>query len=176
MAHFYVANSLYPDNPQLFTITIKQIVKLQGEPNTIFNKSHIAEEYWEICISTSGLNGSGAPISPIWIDVKDSESSIDELVTNNVSELCSQIDWSQSGQYTLQQDRYAPYIIEQYPTPNQADVPIDSAIRFRIKEHLPGVGIDFNSIKLKVKDIEVSPQISGNPFDCVIAYKPKVVD
>jgi hypothetical protein len=175
MANFYVTNSLYPDNPQLFTITIKQIVKLSGEPRTIFSKSHIAEEFWEISISTSGLSGAGTPISPIWVDVKDNEKTIDEFIAAKISELCSKIDWSQSGVFSLQQDRYAPYIEEQYPIPDQENVPIDSSIRFVLKEHLPGVGIDFNSIQLKVKDIPIIPKISGTPFNCSVTFKPKIV-
>ena len=175
MAHFYVTNSLYPENPQLFTITIKEIVKLSGEPGTIFSKGNIAEEFWELCISTSGLTNSGTPISPEWIDVKGNKSSIDELISSKVSDICSRIDWSQRGQFSLQQDRYSPIIIDQFPIPGQMGVPIDSVIKFILKEHLPGTGVDFDSIKLKIKGVEVKPLVVGTPFNCEITFKPKAI-
>ena len=154
MANFYVTNSLYPSNPQLFTITIKQIVKKTGEPNTEFNRDNRGELYWEVCIATSGVTAAGAPVPWKWVDIKGSEETVHALISNKINEMCSDIDWTQQGEYTIEQDNRAPYITEQYPSPGQTDVPLGSSIHFVIKDFLPSVGIDINTLYLKVKGIE----------------------
>ena len=175
MANFYVTNSLYPDNPQLFTITIKQVVKRAGEPNTVFNRDNRGELYWEACIATTGITATGAPIPWQWVDVKGSEITVHELISNKINEMCSEIDWSQQGTFSIQQDRRSPVVTSQFPTPSQTGVALGSTIEIVLEDFLPSKGIDINTLSLKVKGIEVSPTVVGNPFKYTISYTPKVV-
>lgn len=174
MATFYVTHHLYPDNPQLFTVTIKQVVKIAGEPGTDFHYDHRGESYWEIFVYTTGVDIAGDEIPPILIDVRATESTVDEMVATKVAQLCSRIDWSAAGDFSIGTDKYAPMITEQYPAPGQTDVPLNSTIKIVVKELLPAKGMDISSISMKVKDIPVTPTVEGNPYDYTITFTPKV--
>lgn len=173
MATFYVTHHKFPDNPQLFTVNVSRIVKVEGEPNTDFSKSHLGEEFWEVYVATSGLDVEGKEIPPKWVDVKTTEVSIDELISNAVKYLCSLIDWTSGGTISSGQDRFVPFIESKYPEDNQTNVPIQSTIRLSVLELLPGSGIDKNTISLKVKGVPVEPTITGNPYNYTISYSPK---
>jgi hypothetical protein len=175
MATFYVTNSLYPGNPQLFTITLKQIVKSIGEPATDYHYNNRGEHYWEVQVSTSGLTAAGSPVDYKWIDVKATEESVHELISNAITEMCTEIDWSQQGEFELQQDRNAPRITSQYPAPGQTNVPIDSSITLVVEELLPGKGIDISTMSFKVKDVPITPTVTGDPFKYTLTYKPKSI-
>jgi hypothetical protein len=174
LANFYVTHNKFPQNPQLFTIDIQRVVKLVGEPNTSFAYSRRGETYWEIHITTTGTDINGDAIESSWIDVFDSEETIDEVIGSKLAEICGQIDWSNDGDFLLEEDRYVPYISYQYPAADQTDVPLHSSITIKVKELLPGEGIDIDTISLKVKGVSVVPSITGNPFEYTITYTPKV--
>lgn len=173
MATFYVTHHKFPDSPQLFTINISRVVKIEGEPNTDFSRDHLGEEFWEIYVATSGLDSEGKEIPPKWVDVKTTEATVDELVSGAVKYLCSLIDWTNEGTVSPGQDRFVPFIESKYPEENQANVPIQSTIKLSVRELLPGSGIDKNTISLKVKGVPVTPTVTGNPYGYVISYTPK---
>ena len=175
MANFYVTNSFYPNNPQLFTITIKQVVKKLGEPSTAFYRDNRGELYWEVCIATSAITAAGAPLGTMWADIKGSEITVHELISNKINEMCAEIDWTNEGEYTIDQDRYAPRVVSQYPVAGQTDVPLGSTINFVIKDFLPSSGIDISTLSFKVRGIAVSPTVTGNPFQYTISYTPKIL-
>jgi hypothetical protein len=171
MATFYAYNNLYPDNPQLFVIDVKQVVN---------NKSN-GEHLWRIALYTSGRNSVGTYLGPYWLNVVSTEASLTELVNNKVEQICSLIDWSKSPIdditfFIAQEDRYSPTIAWQYPVSSQIDVPIDSKISIRIMDILPSKGIDISTLTMKVDGMEVIPEVYGNPFDYTITYKPTVGD
>jgi hypothetical protein len=178
MATFYLSNHLYPDNPHLFIVDVKQVVKKKGEPNTDFYQDNLGDNFWEIKIYTSGLDPEGVRLGPYWVDVIGSELTIDQLISDKVNEICNLIDWSKSPAYDEEQftgsDVYAPYIYYQYPSVDQENVPVDSRIIFRLREHLPAKGIDSSSVVLKVDGFTITPEITGNPYDLIVSYRPKV--
>ena len=121
MAITYITHHLYPDNPHLFIIDFKQIVKLRGEPNTSFSRSRRGEHFWEAVIYTSGLDSDGERLGPYWVDVVGSEETLNELLNEKIKEICEEIDWSKHPLDTdyiipLGVDRYAPKISSQYPS------------------------------------------------------------
>jgi len=172
MATFYVTHHKYPDNPQLFTINIQQVVKRKGEPETEFFYDRRGESYWEVFIATSGLDATGASIPSYWADIKTSETVVDELVSAKVKEMSAAIDWTQQGAFSLSSDNLVPYIAEQYPASDSTEVPIQSTIRLVIKDLLPGSGLDSSTLVFSVKGIPVTPTVTGHPYELVLSYSP----
>lgn len=177
MATFYVTHHLQPDNPHLFVVDVQQIVKMKGETNTSYWQNVRGEPYWEVIIYTSGLDSSGEGLGPYWIDVLGSEQSVNEVINNKVEDICRDIDWSKSHfiDEDLQEkaDRYSPVIHWQYPSPGQVDVPIDSRIIVRLRDVLPAKGIDISTLSFKVGGFTINPDVSGNPYDYVVSYRPQ---
>lgn len=177
MANFYVTNSRYPSNPQLFTIALNKVRGLgTKEDNPNFKPTYwLGEPVWKVLIHTSGLDNEGNSVGPIIADVVGSSEDVNEFVETAVEELCGLIDWSQQGAYTAELDQSAPYVEEQYPGRGQENIPISSPIVIRVKEPLPGAGIDPESVVMKVDGYEVTPSYSGNKFDYTFSFKPRPV-
>lgn len=178
MATVYVTHNLYPDNAHLFIVDLKQIVKLKGEPNTSFSRDRRGEHFWELIIYTSGLNSSGERLGPYWLDVVGSESTLDEFINNKIKEICEEIDWTKHPGLVddLEEmvDRFPPMVYWQYPESGATNVPISSRIIFMLKDKLPAKGVDFSTVTLTVDGFLVTPDITGNPFNCTVSYKPVV--
>jgi hypothetical protein len=130
---------------------------------------------WKVFIHTSGFDSSGDSVGPVVADVFGSEESVNDFIEKAVAELCALIDWSQLGIYSSQLDSHAPIIVEQFPLPNQTDVSIASPIVIRVKDPLPGVGVDESSVVMSVDGFPVTPKVVGNKFDYTFSYSPKAV-
>lgn len=177
MATFYLTNAQYPDNPQLFVVDVKQIVKLRGESGTDFSASRRGEHYWEIVIYTSGVDFSGDRIKSKWLDVIGTSESINDLINEKIKEICGQIDWSTTTTLTgpeleAAEDTKPPVVFWQYPEDGQIDVPLDSRIIIRIKDELPSKGIDISTLTMRVDGFDIVPEVYGNKYDYTITYKP----
>lgn len=179
MASIWVTHNLYPDNPHVFIVDFRKVVKIMGEPRTGFYKNRRGEEFWEIVIYTSGLGSEGESLGPYWLDVYDSEQTLDELINNKIKDIIDNyIDWSKSSiideDLEAQIDRYPPIIYWSYPTAGAVNVPINSTVSVRIKDLPPAKGIDISTLVFKVDGFEVTPEISGNKYDYSLNYRPKV--
>lgn len=178
MATLYVTHHLYPDNPHLFIVDLKQIVKLRGEPNTDHSRNRRGEHFWEIIIYTSGLDSSGDRLGPYWLDVVGSESTVDEFINNKIKEICADIDWTKhpalDEDLEAKVDRYPPTVYWQYPEDGATDVPVDSRIIIMLRDEVPAKGIDFSTVTLTVDGFSITPEITGNPFDCTVSYRPLI--
>jgi hypothetical protein len=181
MSTFYVTHHLYPDNPQFFLVDVRKVVKFSGEPRTSFWQERRGEHFWEIVIYTSGIDSDRNSIKPYWIDVISSEESISEIINNKISDICNLIDWSITGRsedeiFIEQSDLNSPVIYSCFPSPNQTGVPIGSRIIIRLRDLLPANGIDTSSIKMMVDGFDITPEITGNKYDCVVSYRPIIGD
>jgi hypothetical protein len=176
MANFYVTNSRFPSNPQLFTVNLTKASKIGGEVNPNFNPTYpTAESYWTLFVYTTGTNIDGEALNPVVLDILDGAENIKDVIETKISQLCSLIDWTAQGTYTAQDDVGAPIVYEQSPSPGEIDVPISSVISLRVQDTLAGVGIDQDTISLKINGIEVTPVVTGNKFDMTITYRPRPV-
>ena len=167
MAVYYVTHHLYPENAQAFLTDVQQIATAQSG----------GELLWHIVIYTSGLDSNGDSLGPYYLNEYSSIETLDELITDKIAEIGELIDWSRSWYatgYTEGSDRVPPQIAWQYPTDGQTDVPIESVISIRLREILPSNGMDLNSVYMKVNDITVTPDVSGNKYDCLATFKPNV--
>jgi hypothetical protein len=176
MANYYVTNSQYPSNPQVFTIALHKVASIQGEDNPNFVPSFPqAERYWKLFIHTSGLDSEGNSVGPIVADLTGSADTVSEFIENALADLCALIDWSQQGQAELEIDRNAPIIKEHYPTKGQTGVSISSPVVIRVTDPLPGVGVDPSTVSLKIDGHDVTPTVVGNKFDYTFSFSPKPI-
>lgn len=174
MANFYVTNNKFPSVPQLFVITLHKVVgpsAIEENPN-FFPSYSIAESTWKVLVYTSGRDSSGDLVGPIKADVIGSEETINDFVGEAIAELCALIDWTQQGQYSPELDKRAPVVVEQFPSPSQNGVSIASPIVIRVKDLLPGVGVDSSSVAMTVDGYPVVPTVTGNKFDYTFTYRP----
>ena len=176
MANFYVTHHKFPSNPQLFTVTLHKVVPLVPEDNPNVDPPYRqGESFWKLFIYTTGKDNLGDDVPPIVADVFGDEDTVNEFVDNTVAELCSYIDWSQQGEFSPETDRYAPVVVEQYPLPNQTGVSIASPVVIRVKELLPGVGIDESTVSMKVDGFDVTPNVTGNKYDYTFSFSPRPI-
>lgn len=176
MANLYVTHHRYPSNPQLFTITLNKVASLGGEPNPNFSPSFpSAEEYWKLFIYTTGLDENGGVVGPLVADLTGSEETIQSFIDSKLSEMCELIDWSNQGTLEPQIDTVGPYIDEQYPNNGEVNVPINRPISIRVKEPLPGTGINPSSVVLIVNGIQVTPKAVGNKYDMTFTFSPRPI-
>ena len=174
MANFYVTHHKYPTNPQLFTINLHKIASLGGEDNPNFKPRYKqAEKYWKLFIYTSGLDSSGDSVSPVVADLFGGEDDVNEFVEGAIADLCALIDWTQQGQFTPEVDSAAPIIVEQFPQPGQTDVSISAPIVVRVKDPLPGTGIDVSTVSMTIDGIAISPSVVGNKYDSTFTFSPR---
>jgi len=173
MANYYVTNSKYPSNPQVFTITLHKVASLGGEFGGVHEPLGSAERYWKIFIYTSGLDTQGDQVGPIVADVTGGTETVDSFIEETMADLCSLIDWSQQGQVALEIDRNSPIITEQYPAVGQSNVNISSPVVVRVIDPLPGVGIDMSTVTMKIDGFDITPNVAGNKFDYTFSFSPK---
>jgi hypothetical protein len=73
------------------------------------------------------------------------------------------------------EDTQPPFISQRYPKPDEQQAPINTTIRLNIKD--PGMGVDKNSLVLKLNQQPVQFEISGEKHDYQLTYRPlKVFD
>lgn len=176
MANYYVTNSKYPSNPQVFTITLHKVASIQGEDNPNFTPTFgQAERYWKLFIYTSGLDSQGESVGPIVADVTGTAETVNGFVENTLADLCALIDWSQQGQVDIEIDRNAPLVLEQYPVNGQTGVNISSPVVIRVTDPLPGVGVDPSTVSMKIDGFDVAPNVTGNKFDYTFSFSPRPI-
>ncbi len=177
MANFYVTHHKYPGNPQLFAVTLHKVAgKGVDEADPNFHPTFPdAEPTWKVLIYTTGKDSNGDEVGPIVAGVFGSEEKVNEFIDGQISALCSLIDWSQQGQFAAEVDTAAPVVVEQHPTPGQTDVLITSPIVIRVKDLLPGNGIDPNTVVMVVDGFTVNPTVTGNKYDYTFTFKPRPV-
>ena len=176
MADFYVTHHKFPTNPQFFTVNIHKVAGIEPEDNPNFQPSYgRGEEYWKIFIYTTGINSSGDSVGPVIADVVGSYENVNEFVEGYLADLCAQIDWSQQGQFNPEADLNAPIIVEQFPLPSQVNVPITSPVVIRVKDQLPGTGIDPSTVTFIIDGHNVAPNVVGNKYDYTFSFRPKPI-
>ena len=75
-----------------------------------------------------------------------------------------------SYSFTVLSDTTAPYTDGHVPADGAANIARDASIVMHVKDD--GVGVDINSIVMKVNGVTVSPDITGTPADYTVTYDP----
>ncbi len=159
MAQFLIRNSLNPNKVVKLGITFKKVTD---------KNRYDGESIWVVEVGTSEPHKNGGLINPVLINLITLDK-FDEEVKKAATYISSQIDWG-----NLLEDDTAPYVDSVYPVEYELD--IDDFVEFILKEDLPSAGIDLSSIKLYANDFDITGEleITGNPYEYKIKWRPKI--
>jgi hypothetical protein len=192
MADVLVKHPRNPSKVVKFTVNIRQLHDITYDPNEVplVDQPRLeGDEIWILEIGTYEPDINGDPIAERKIKLA-SLSSINELIDENIREMCSYIDWG-----TLSSDSLAPYVYWYMPndgtldleTPAEVEnVSLSSDVYFKLREDFPAVGIDLSSIEVSItisgvdptkiwatnEDITSEVEITGTPYDAQIYWSP----
>jgi len=157
MATYTIRNTLSPSKVVSCTVTFRSII----------NKGEDGEPVWLVQINTSEPHKNGGIIPAEFIHLVTLDN-IDAEIKKATERISVQIDWE-----PLVSDETAPSVIDSSPNDNSV-VDINSDVWLDIKESLPAAGIDIDSVKMFVNDIDVSEQldVDGDPYSYRIRWKP----
>lgn len=158
MAYFIVRNSMNPEKAVTFGITYRQLVDKSDQDG---------EAKWVIEIATDEphVTTSGT-IAPYFITLTSLDNA-DLEIEKGVAYLANQINWE-----PLLDDTRPPFVDAVNPDTYIAG--IEENVRVNIKDIHPSSGIDKNSIRLFINDIEVTDDLifKGDSFDYEIEWRP----
>lgn len=163
MAYFHVRDSLNPYKVVKFSITLQQ--------QTL--KGWEGEYLWTAEINTTepSTTVSGGEMRSRYLHLRTLDN-LDEEIEKVVNEMCLEIDWE-----PRLDDARGPYVESSSPSQGSAGVDIDSNVRIVAKESLPSAGIDMNSIEAEINGYDITNEldITGDPYEYTIKWKPSVV-
>ena len=159
MATYLLRNSLNPSKVVGCTISLRQLT----------NKGEKGEPVWVIEVRTVEPHKDGGEIPPAYVHYNNS-INFDEAVKEATEIISRQIDWS-----PLDDDIKAPFIYSISPSQNET-VDIGSGITFILKDSLPTIGIDPDSIQVTVNGLDVTDKlrISGTPSEYKVVWNPSI--
>lgn len=160
MADYLLRSSLNPSKVVRCTITFRQIV----------NKGEAGEPVWLIEIGTIEPDRYGERISPVFIHHVLSDN-LDEAIRKASNSIADKIDWG-----ITVEDLRPPFVTYTFPNNGDEFASIHSDVIVDIKDVLPAAGIDLDSIRMTVNEIDVTDEIKiiGDPFEYRIKWEPKI--
>lgn len=158
MAYFIVRNSMNPNKAVTFGITYRQIIDKSSQDGEAIWVVEIATD--EPHVTTSGT------IPPYFITITDS-IDLDSEIEKGVVYLSNQINWQ-----PLILDTRPPFVTE--ITPANYEASIRSNVIVKITDIHPSAGIDIDSIKLLINEIDVTDELiyRGDEFEYEIEWRP----
>jgi len=158
MAEFIVRNSMNPHKAVKFGITYRQLVDKNKDDGELMWVLEVATD--EPDATTSGV------IPPYFVTLVDLDD-MDEEIEKAVVAISEKIDW-----LPLHEDVRPPFVDSVYPDTYIAK--IHSNVKINIKDLHPSAGIDINSIRMFINDIEVTPDLlfTGDEFDYKVEWRP----
>jgi len=160
MAQFLIRNSLNPHKVVKAGVTLAQYVDYT---------SHDGEPIWVLSVGVKELDkDTHKPIKEVFANLTTLDN-IDKEIEKLVSKISKRVDWGE-----LQDDSYAPYVDEVYPTDYIAKM--EDPVEFVIKEILPAAGIDISTLKLVANGLDITNEVEviGNPNEYHLKWRPSV--
>jgi hypothetical protein len=124
-----------------------------------------------LTFETGAIDVNGNRIDTVVIDGVTQES-IKKEIQKGVTIIGDQIDWE-----NLQEDTTAPKIEEISPEPDSEAVDINSHVVLKVKDSFPTTGIDPESIKLLVNNVDVTDdlKIDGADTEYYVRWIPTIL-
>jgi len=99
-----------------------------------------------------------------------SSDLMDDEIKEAVERISAKINWE-----PLEADTRPPIVDE--ITPSTYIASIHSDVKVKLIDLQPSAGIDLNSIRLFINDIEVSPDmiIEGDEYGCDVSWRPRII-
>jgi len=144
-------NSRNPNGPLVpVTINVEQV-------DDVVTKD--GEVIYVIVLSANVLDYNGKVIEDVIIN-NISEENLKTAIENALTLIGSQINWG-----LLEEDTYAPIIVDLEPKNNQTNVSIYSDIYLKLKDPFPASLIDLSSIKFYVNGIDETSRLTIRQID-----------
>jgi hypothetical protein len=149
-------------------------VKFNVNLVNFYPKGYEGDPRWILEVATTYPSVSGTAIAPCYVDVIGPDENIDDLISEGVSNLASQIDW---GPFIKDLDD--PYVSSFLPVDTNT-VPIESNVYLDLKDSMPSAGMDLSEIKViinnGVEDFDITSDciIEGDPLYYKIKWKPPI--
>lgn len=157
MAYFQVRNSLNPSKVIVCGITYKQVVPKGGE----------GEAIWVLEVATDEPHAvTSGTIDPYIITLTE-ELDLDLEIEKAIAAISQQVDWE-----PLAADTRPPYVTS--VSPDTTIQSIHENVFVTITESHPSYGIDVDSIRMFVNDIEVTNdlRITGDEYEYEVEWRP----
>lgn len=139
-------NSMNPNGKRVpVTITIEQVDILS---------TNDGELIYLITLVTGIKSKTGKKIDPVYLN-NVVESSIMSELNRGLSTIGDSIDWG-----VLEEDKSPPIISFIDPPPNTSGISIQSNVLLHLLDPNPTSFLDPSTIKLKVNDLDVTPDLS----------------
>lgn len=157
MAEYLLRNSLNPWKVVKCLVTFRQIV----------NKGEDGEQVWLVEIKTNEPHKDGGIIPPAYIHYT-SESNLDLEIKKATELIAQQVDWQ-----PVVVDLRPPFVSKSIPE-NNSIVSIYSDVYIDITDVLPAAGIDSDSIRITINDIDDTgrAELTGDPYGYSIRWYP----
>lgn len=134
--------------------------------DSIVPLGELGDHKYVFSIRTLYKDKSGNTIAPVFVHTTKINGFWDAL-PDAISSICDQMDWG-----NIQVDTEKPYV--SYYGPTGDEVSLFSSIIVGIKDDYPSAGIDTNSIKMYINDIDVTADMSidGTYKDIKLVWNP----
>jgi hypothetical protein len=160
MANFIVRNSLNP----------YKVIKIGVTFSYVVPKNNEGDPLWVIELATEEKDITGNTILPEYITVVNLDN-IDEEIEKATAIISDKVDWG-----TPLDDSRAPLVDSHLPEADDNSVSLFQDVIINLLDIFPSEGIDIGSINLTINDVNVTSDldITGNPYDYKVTWKPPV--
>ena len=162
MADLYIRHSL----------NNKKTVKVLVSFRCFVAKSSGGDHIWTLELGTTSLDKDGKKINPVRIH-NINVDSLDTLISENLSIIADQIDWS-----PLLTDKECPEVVSTIPIGD--GVGLGSSVVIELKDVLPASGLDLSEMKIlldigsTVFNITDECVVTGDPYRYKIKWDPRI--
>ena len=133
---------------------------------SIVPKGEFGDHKYVFSIHTLYKDTNGNSITPIYVHTTK-VSGFWEALPDAISSICDQMDWGD-----IQADTVKPYV--SYYGPTGDEVSLFSSVIVELKDDYPSAGIDTDSIKMYINDINVTDDmvINGTYKNIKLVWNP----
>ena len=143
------------------------VITLHVGLDSIVPLGELGDHKYVFSIATLYKDKEGNSIKPIYVHTV-AINGFWEALPKAIESICNQIDW---GNINLDKDK--PYV--SYYSPSGDNASLFSSVIVKLKDDYPSAGIDTDSIKMYINDIEVTDDliIDGTYKDIKLVWNPK---
>ena len=143
------------------------IITIHVNLDSIVPLGELGDHKYVFSIATLYKDKNGDSIKPIYVH-NVAINGFWNALPKAIESICDQVDWG-----SINIDRTKPYVSYYGPSGNTAS--LFSSVVVRLKDDYPSMGIDMDSIKMYINDMEVTDDliINGVYKDIKLIWNPK---
>lgn len=158
MAEYLLRNSLNPGKVVSCSVSFRQLV----------NRGEEGEPVWLVEVVTLEPHKDGGSIPPEYVHLT-SDKNLDAAIRSATKNIAEKVNW-----LPVIADLRPPFV--KHYSPSSSVVDIYSDVIVDITDILPAAGIDPDSIKMVVNDLDVTSELEliGDPYDYRVIWQPAI--